>query len=203
MLDKSKPRFETMNFHGDHVQVIQQAMSDVVNGPGTAGRARLPIEDVLMAGKTGTAQVVSLSAGGGRGGEWKFRDHGLFIFFAPFDNPRYAGAVVIEHGGGSGAAYPIARDVMTFLFDPAKGLEALHALEQQWGGTAQQRLDADYARFAEAAGIDIPPAPSDPAQIARLVDAEARAAAQPAAVATQAITPPPETGGTAAGTPAR
>jgi penicillin-binding protein 2 len=196
MLDKSQPRFESMNFHGDHVQVIQQAMSDVVNGPGTAGRARLPIENVLMAGKTGTAQVVGLNVGGGKGGQWKYRDHGLFIFFAPFDKPRYAGAVVIEHGGGSGAAYPIARDVMTFLFDPAKGLEALHALEKQWGGTAQQRLDADYARFAAAAGVDVPPpAPADPAQIARLVDAEARAAAQPTAAATQAVTPPPETAG--------
>ena len=204
MLDGSTPRFDSMNFHGDHVKVIQQAMSDVVNGPGTAGRARIPIENVLMAGKTGTAQVVGLNMGGGRGGQWKYRDHGLFIFFAPFDKPRYAGAVVIEHGGGSGAAYPIARDVMTFLFDPAKGLEALHALEKQWGGTAQQRLDADYARFATAAGIDVPPpAPSDPAQIARLVDAEARAAAQPTAVATQAVTPPPETDAVPPSTPAR
>ncbi len=195
LLDENRPRFESMNFHGDHVQVIQNAMRDVVNGPGTAGRARLPIENVLMAGKTGTAQVVSLSVSSGKGGQWKFRDHGLFIFFAPFDNPRYAGAVVIEHGGGSGAAYPIARDVTTFLFDPAKGLEVLHALEKQWGGTAQERLAAEYARYAAAAGVDIPPAPSDPATIIRLVEAEARAAAQPAAVATQAITPPSETAG--------
>ena len=193
LLDKRAPQFENMNFHGDHVQVIQKAMSDVVNGPGTAGRARLPIENVLMAGKTGTAQVVSLSVGSGKGGQWKYRDHGLFICFAPFDNPRYACAVVIEHGGGSGAAYPIARDVMTFLFDPAKGLEALHTFEEQWGGTAQQRLDADYARYAEAAGIDVPPAPADFADLAREVDAEARAAAaQPAAAATGAITPAPE-----------
>src|SRR3546814_940147 len=63
-------------------------MSDVVNGPGTAGRARLPIPDVLMAGKTGTAQVVSLNKSDGKSGTWKYRDHGLFIFFAPFDNPR-------------------------------------------------------------------------------------------------------------------
>ena len=173
----------------------------MVNGPGTAGRARLPIDDVLMAGKTGTAQVVSLNVGGGKGGQWKYRDHGLFIFFAPFDKPRYAGAVVIEHGGGSGAAYPIARDVMTFLFDPAKGLKALHGFEKQWGGTAQERLNADYARYAAAAGIDVPPAPSDPATIIRLVDAEARAAAQPTAVATQAVTPPSETAGAPAGNP--
>jgi penicillin-binding protein 2 len=190
-----------MNFHGDHVQVIQQAMSDVVNGPGTAGRARLPIDNVLMAGKTGTAQVVSLNVGGGKGGSWKYRDHGLFIFFAPFDNPRYAGAVVIEHGGGSGAAYPIARDVMTYLFDPAKGLEALHAMEKQWGGTAQQRLAADYARYASAAGLDLPPAPADSATIARLVDAEARAAAQPSAIASQAVSPRPEAEPSAAATP--
>jgi penicillin-binding protein 2 len=201
LLDKTKPSFDSMNFHGDHVQVIQNAMSEVVNGRGTAGRARLPIDGVLMAGKTGTAQVVSLNVGGGKGGSWKYRDHGLFIFFAPFDKPRYAGAVVIEHGGGSGAAYPIARDVMTFLFDPAKGLEALHAMEKQWGGTAQERLAADYARFATAAGLDLPPAPSDPATIARLVDAEARAAAQPSAIASQAVSPRPEAEPSAAAPP--
>ncbi len=201
LLDGRKPRFDSMNFHGDHVQIIQQAMSDVVNGPGTAGRARLPVDNVLMAGKTGTAQVVSLNVGGGKGGQWKYRDHGLFIFFAPFDRPRYAGAVVIEHGGGSGAAYPIARDVMTFLFDPAKGLEALHALEKQWGGTAQERLTAEYVRFATAAGLDVPPAPADSEEIARLVDAEARAAAEPSALASQAVTPRPEAEPSAAPTP--
>ena len=192
LLDKARPRFETMNFHGDHVQVIQKAMSDVINGPGTAGRARLPIDGLLMAGKTGTAQVVSLNVSSGKGGPWKYRDHGLFICFAPFDNPRYACAVVIEHGGGSGAAYPIARDVMTFLFDPAKGLEALHAMEKQWGGTAQERLNQSYARYAAAAGVDVPPVPRDLAAVSREVDAEARAAVQPAAAATEAIAPPPE-----------
>ena len=189
LLDGKKPRFGNMNFHGDHVQIIQQAMRDVVNGPGTAGRARLPIENVLMAGKTGTAQVVGLNFGSGKSGPWKYRDHGLFVFFAPFDKPRYAGAVVIEHGGGSGAAYPIARDVMTFLFDPDKGLEALHALEEQWGGTAQERLTASYARFAAEAGEIVPPAPQDLTTVARKVDAEARAAVQPDRPATGAIEP--------------
>ena len=187
------PNFPSLGFSPEYITYIRQAMSDVVNGPGTAGRARLPIDNVLMAGKTGTAQVVSLSVSSGRTGPWKFRDHGLFIFFAPFDNPRYAGAVVIEHGGVSGAAYPIARDVTTFLFDPTKGLEALHALEKQWGGTAQERLAADYARHAAAAGVDVPPVPSDPATILRLVDAEARAAAQTPPVATGPVEPRPAT----------
>ncbi|MFN2100746.1 penicillin-binding protein 2 [Altererythrobacter sp. MF3-039] len=182
--------FDEVDFSDEHVAYVRQAMSDVVNGPGTAGRGRLPFDDIKMAGKTGTAQVVGLNISDGRTGPWKFRDHGLFTFFAPFDNPRYAGAVVIEHGGGSGAAYPIARDVMTFLFDPQKGLEALHALEKQWGGTAQQRLAAKYAAFAAEAGESVPPVPRRKEEIFDEVEAEARAAANaPAAIAEEVITP--------------
>ncbi len=180
-------KFAAADFPQEHVEYVRQAMSDVVNGPGTAGRGRLPLPDVLMAGKTGTAQVVSLSMSDGRSGPWKYRDHGLFIFFAPFDKPKYAGAVVIEHGGGSGAAYPIARDVMTFMFDPAKGMEALTALERQWGGTAQQRLTAKYNAYAAQAGERVSPPPRREADIFNQVDAEARAAADgPAASATDA-----------------
>ena len=189
LLDGSAPQHASMGFNPEHVRLVRQAMSDVVNGPGTAGRARLPIEDVKMAGKTGTAQVVGLNLSNGKSGPWKYRDHGLFIFFAPFDKPKYAGAVVIEHGGGSGSAYPIARDVMTFLFDPQKGLDALHAMERGWGGTAQQRMDNAYTAFARQSGVNLPPAPP-PVTLARLVDAEARAAtAEPAAPVAGAVTP--------------
>jgi penicillin-binding protein 2 len=84
---------------------------------------------VLMAGKTGSAQVRSISAAerasGVRMGEsiaWELRDNALFVCFAPVDKPRYACAVVVEHGehGGSAAA-PIAQAVMraTLLRDPA------------------------------------------------------------------------------------
>jgi penicillin-binding protein 2 len=170
--------FDAVNFADEHVRYVRQAMSDVVNGPGSAPRARLPIEAIKMAGKTGTAQVVSLSNSDGKTGPWKYRDHGLFIFFAPFDNPRYAGAVVVEHGGGSGAAYPIARDIMTYMFDPAKGMEALSALEAQWGGTAQERLVQKYAAFAAAAGETVPPVPTRSDEIFDRVEAEARIASR-------------------------
>ncbi|MGB7407258.1 MAG: penicillin-binding protein 2 [Pontixanthobacter sp.] len=176
--EKSNPSPPSLGFEADHIAYVRQAMSDVVNGPGTAGRARLPIEGVEMAGKTGTAQVVSLSRTDGRTGPWKFRHHGLFTFFAPLDKPKYAGAVVVEHGGGSGAAYPIARDVMTFMFDPQKGMDALRTLEEEWGGTAQERLAARYAEYAKAAGEDVPRAPKRDEEIFDRVDAEARAAAQ-------------------------
>lgn len=179
-LTKSTPikGFNKVDFAPEHVEYVRKAMSDVVNGPGTAGRARLPFPDILMAGKTGTAQVVGLNLSDGKSGPWKYRDHGLFIFFAPYDKPKYAGAVVIEHGGGSGSAYPIARDVMTFLFDPAKGMEALHALEKQWGGTAQQRLDAKYRAYAAAAGEAVKPVPARDEEIFDQVEAEARTAAE-------------------------
>ncbi|PKP91533.1 MAG: penicillin-binding protein 2 [Alphaproteobacteria bacterium HGW-Alphaproteobacteria-14] len=189
-LDKAPKGFDAIDFSSEHVEFVRQAMSDVVNGPGTAGRARLPIKDIQIAGKTGTAQVVSLSISNGRSGPWKYRDHGLFIFFAPFDNPRYAGAVVIEHGGGSGAAYPIARDVTTFLFDPTKGMEALTALEKQWGGTAQQRLEARYATYATERGAEVRRPPRRDEEIFDRVEAEARVAAtQTEAIAEDVITP--------------
>jgi penicillin-binding protein 2 len=196
----TKPQgFDTIDFPAEQVDYVRQAMSDVVNGPGTAGRARLPIEGTLMAGKTGTAQVVSLSVSNGKSGPWKYRDHGLFIFFAPYDNPRYAGAVVIEHGGGSGAAYPIARDVMTFLFDPAKGLEALAALEAGWGGTAQQRLERRYAAYAAERGATVSRPPRRDEEIFDRVEAEARrAATQTDAIAEQVIAPRPEANPSAA-----
>ena len=186
-LTEDKPNFEHFDFSPEEIGYVRQAMSDVVNGPGTAGRARLPFDDIKMAGKTGTAQVVSLSISNGKTGPWKYRDHGLFVFFAPFDKPKYAGAVVIEHGGGSGAAYPIARDVMTFMFDPAKGMEALRPLEEQWGGTAQERLNQKYRAYAAAAGEAVPPVPERDEDIFDQVEAEARVAArQPEAIAEEA-----------------
>ena len=181
------------DFRPDDIAYIRQAMSDVVNGAGTARRAQLPLPDVKMAGKTGTAQVVSLSISDGRSGPWKYRDHGLFVFFAPFDNPRYAGAVVIEHGGGSGSAYPIARDVMTFMFDPQKGMDALRALEKQWGGTAQERLGQRYAAYAAERGAAVKPAPRREEDIFDQVEAEARVAArQSESIASDAIAPRPD-----------
>ena len=191
-LEGQPAAFGSMDFHGDHVQVIQNAMSDVINGPGTAGRARLPLDNVLMAGKTGTAQVVSLSVSSGKTGPWKYRDHGLFIFFAPFDNPRYAGAVVIEHGGGSGAAYPIARDVTTYLYDPQKGMDALRALEQGWGGTPMQRMDRKYREYAVQYGVELPKPPSDAVAATERVNAAAAAAADTAEISGQVATPAPE-----------
>ena len=144
-----------------HLEIVRGGMWQVVNGDGTAGASRLPFPDIQMSGKTGTAQVRRLSASAtrGQGGDWKYRDHGLFVFFAPSDKPRYAGAVVIEHGlGGARAAAPVAKDVLTFLFDRQKALQSLAALEEQWGGTLAER-NARRSAAIKAAAAAPPPAP--------------------------------------------
>ncbi|MEP2750807.1 MAG: penicillin-binding protein 2 [Parasphingorhabdus sp.] len=148
LFEKDQPPAAALDISPEHLSYVREAMSEVVNGAGTARRAQLPLENIKLGGKTGTAQVVSLKYGrGGRDVPWKFRDHGLFVCFAPVDNPRYAAAVVIEHGGGSSSAYPVARDVMTFLYDREKAMEKLTALEESWGGTISERMDRKLAAY--------------------------------------------------------
>ncbi|MBW0145278.1 penicillin-binding protein 2 [Sphingomicrobium sp. B8] len=131
----------------EHLEVARRGMWQVVNGDGTAGASRLPFPDIEMGGKTGTAQVRRLSSGDGRNVPWKYRDHGLFVGFAPVDNPRFAVSVVIEHGmGGSRAAAPVARDVLTYLFDEQMAMERLTAMEEQWGGSLAERTEAFHAQ---------------------------------------------------------
>jgi penicillin-binding protein 2 len=149
---------EALPFSPEALAVARHGMDLVVNGAGTAVRSRLPLDGITMAGKTGTAQVRGLGTGNGKSGTWKFRDHGLFIGFAPVVNPRYATAVVIEHGmGGSRAAAPVAKDFMTFLFDREKAMEALETFEAGWGGTIKERMDRDYAAWKAGASSDPEP----------------------------------------------
>ena len=138
----------------EHFAIVRRAMWEVVNGDGTAGASKLLIPGIQMCGKTGTAQVrrLAASASRGQGGDWRYRDHGLFVFFAPFDKPRYAGAVVIEHGmGGARAAAPVAKDVLTYLFDRPQAEKRLAELEAGWGGTLNERTARRAAAVAAAA----------------------------------------------------
>jgi penicillin-binding protein 2 len=136
----------------EHLDTVRGGMWQVVNGDGTAGASRLQVPGIEMCGKTGTAQVRKIvGSQRGQSGDWKYRDHGLFVFFAPYENPRYAGSVVIEHGlGGARAAAPVAKDVLTYLFDPERAWASLNALEQQWGGTLVERTARRQFEFEAA-----------------------------------------------------
>lgn len=95
---------------------IKPGLVAVVNeGGGTGGRSRLA--EVMVAGKTGTSQVVKLPSVKGYI-PYQFRDHALFVAFAPAEKPEIAVAVVVEHGehGGSAAA-PIAGAILRAYFE--------------------------------------------------------------------------------------
>ncbi len=168
------PQGGSLNIPAEQLAVVHAGMRDVINtgGAGTAGASKLPVPGVEMAGKTGSAQVRRISmadrAAGrahalGTGGEWKLRDHGHFIGFAPVEQPKYAIGVTLEHGGHGAAAAQIARDVMTFLFAPDRAMVNLAAFEQNWGGDIPTRMAADAARWQAAqAGIAAAPAPDTP-----------------------------------------
>lgn len=104
-----------------YLATIRQGLFEVVNTPsGTAYASRLTLPGVQMAGKTGTAQVHNNSAAEKQKNfddmtmAWEQRPNALFVGYAPFDNPRYAIAVVVEHGNfGSQSAAPIAKAMMT------------------------------------------------------------------------------------------
>ena len=103
------------------IELVKQGMYEVVNGKGgTATRAKLKIDGIKMGGKTGTTQVRRISlkerAEGIKKDEdlpWKYRNHAWFMAYAPHDNPKYAVAVIVEHGrSGAGVAAPIASKIL-------------------------------------------------------------------------------------------
>ncbi len=152
---------EPLPFAAEHIAVVREGMDRVVNSNGTGARSRLQLDDITMGGKTGTAQVRAIKgAQRGQSGAWKYRDHGLFVCFAPVDQPRYGAAVVIEHGlGGARAAAPIAKDVLTYIYDPDQAMATLEALEAGWGGTMQQRMERSFNAFlgSQAGAAAAPP----------------------------------------------
>jgi penicillin-binding protein 2 len=102
---------------------------------------------MVMAGKTGTSQVRNISAAEREAGvisnddlPWNRRDHALFVGYAPYDAPRYAISVVVEHGGGgSTAAAPIARDIL--LRALSDGLPSLEAYPSSQRGRIETMLN--------------------------------------------------------------
>jgi penicillin-binding protein 2 len=147
--DKDVPVAEApvLDIPAEHLAAVRQGMNAVVNDDaGTAKGSRIVDPMMAMAGKTGTSQVRNISASERDSGvisnddlPWERRDHALFVGFAPVDAPRYAVAVVVEHGGGgSVAAAPIARDVI--LRAMSHGLPSLEAYPASQRGRIETML---------------------------------------------------------------
>ncbi|MHA6263464.1 penicillin-binding protein 2 [Arenibacterium sp. CAU 1754] len=112
---------DSMGLNENNLRKIRRGMYAVSNDRrGTAYRSRIIEDTMRMAGKTGTSQVRNITAAERAAGvirnrdlPWERRDHALFVSFAPYDDPKFAVSIVVEHGGGgSTAAAPIARDIM-------------------------------------------------------------------------------------------
>ena len=99
-----------------HLGIIQQGMDTVCNGQiGTAYWNCLRDGPFRMGGKTGTSQVRKILIRGQDQNRipWEHRHHALFVGYAPVEAPKYACAVLVEHGGGGAStAAPIARDLL-------------------------------------------------------------------------------------------
>jgi penicillin-binding protein 2 len=117
----SSATFKSLGLNPQHLELVRAGTDAVCNEPtGTAFRARILRKGFEMGGKTGTVQVRRITRTerdqGVRKNEdlpWEERDHALFVGYAPVAAPRYAVAVVVEHGGGGAAtAAPIVRDIL-------------------------------------------------------------------------------------------
>jgi penicillin-binding protein 2 len=117
-------RFRSLPYREETLKFVQRSMYGVMNQPdGTAFRYRL--EKFPIVGKSGTSQVRRISMEERKQGikknkdlPWHRRDHALFCGYGPFEDPKYAIAVIVEHGGsGSATASPIVRDIFAFLRD--------------------------------------------------------------------------------------
>lgn len=115
--------FEPLGIDPQAIDIVQRGMRRVMNG--SLGTARRQDIKSGMAGKTGTVQVRAISQAERESGvidnadrPWRYRDHALFVGYAPYDDPRYAVSVLVEHGGsGSSNAAPVANRVLSWLLE--------------------------------------------------------------------------------------
>jgi penicillin-binding protein 2 len=141
------PEAPPLEIPPEYLAAVRAGMHEVVNGEhGTGKSSRIVEPTMVMAGKTGTSQVRNISKAEREAGvisnddlPWNRRDHALFVGFAPYDAPRYAISVVVEHGGGgSTAAAPIARDII--LRCMSGGLPSLEAYPSSQRGRIETML---------------------------------------------------------------
>lgn len=129
--DADKGKIKKMDVSQANLELMKEGMYAVVNKPGgTAFMSQFNYQGERMGGKTGTTQVRRITMKERREGikkeeelPWRLRNHALFVGYAPHDNPKYAVAVLVEHGGGgSSVAAPLAGKILkeAVMLDPTK-----------------------------------------------------------------------------------
>ncbi|MCM8825487.1 MAG: penicillin-binding protein 2, partial [Candidatus Omnitrophica bacterium] len=132
------PERKKISISPSTLAIIKKALAGVVNEPsGTGGKAR--IKDLVVAGKTGTAQVVGRRFYGEASGRIPrhFEDHAWFVAMAPVEQPKIVVAVYCEHGGhGGSTAAPLAREVITAYLLPEQKANENFVQENERDDTA-------------------------------------------------------------------
>ncbi len=120
--DEKHNDYKNIEKYKSAIKIIKKSMFKVVNDQkGTAFKSKS--DEIKFSGKTGTSQVRRITVAERESEdfrkkevEWNKRDHALFVGYMPYDNPKYAISVVIEHGGsGASTAAPIAKQVFQFI----------------------------------------------------------------------------------------
>lgn len=117
-----KPEFDSLGLQSQNIKYVMNGLEQVLRPGGTAAGSAINVDGAKMGGKTGTSQVRSISKAERKSGvltneqlKWNMRNHGLFVGYAPLNNPKYAVCVITEHSGGSGSAARTAAAVMREL----------------------------------------------------------------------------------------
>ena len=145
---------EQTAFRPETLSALHDGLWMAVNAAGTGGRARIPGRDV--AGKTGTAQVISNQgrlAAAARGSDRDLRDHGWFVFFAPKENPQIAGVIFGEHNEHGYLGAPIAKHVIETYFAKKEG-RSLPTLESAPAPDSAPETDPDSILFVDGQPAD-------------------------------------------------
>lgn len=116
------PSFSSLNIKEQNIKAVLTGLEEVLKPGGTASGSAINVKGARMGGKTGTSQVRTISKAERKTGvltneqlKWSMRNHGLFVGYAPTNNPRYVVAVITEHSGGSGPAAKTTAAVMREL----------------------------------------------------------------------------------------
>ena len=116
------PSFSSLNIKEQNIKAVLTGLEEVLKPGGTASGSAINVKGLRMGGKTGTSQVRTISKAERKTGvltneqlKWSMRNHGLFVGYAPTNNPRYVVAVITEHSGGSGPAAKTTAAVMREL----------------------------------------------------------------------------------------
>jgi penicillin-binding protein 2 len=117
-------------------EILNSALWGVVNEPGGTGHAA-KLSGIEVCGKTGTSQVLGLPENEKARRMKKigafYKDHALFVCYAPLKNPEIAVAVILENAGGGGAvAAPVARKILTAYFEGKKKDKHPQIMAQNW-----------------------------------------------------------------------